>query len=48
MTNFVKHLPRASIPEGAVRFWDVDGARRWLGARGNAPSTWATPGSSRR
>ncbi|MFE6912111.1 hypothetical protein [Streptomyces erythrochromogenes] len=33
MTDFVKHLPRASIPEGAVRFWDVDDARRWLGVR---------------
>ncbi|MFD8881484.1 hypothetical protein ACFV0H_03010 [Streptomyces erythrochromogenes] len=39
MTDFVKHLPRASIPEGAVRFWDVDGARRWLGAR--APAAFA-------
>ncbi|WP_405452806.1 hypothetical protein [Streptomyces erythrochromogenes] len=39
MTDFVKHLPRASIPEGAVRFWDVDDARRWLGVR--APAAFA-------
>ncbi|THA86828.1 hypothetical protein [Streptomyces sp. A0592] len=39
MTDFVKHLPRASIPEGAVRFWDVDDARRWIGAR--APAAFA-------
>ncbi|MFB8394136.1 hypothetical protein [Streptomyces yangpuensis] len=25
MTDFVKHLPEASTPEGAVRFWDVVG-----------------------
>ncbi|MEW5535456.1 hypothetical protein AB1328_36755, partial [Streptomyces virginiae] len=33
MTDFVKHLPRASLPEGAVRFWDVGDARRWLRVR---------------
>lgn len=33
VTDFVKHLPGASVPEGAVRFWDVDDARRWLHVR---------------
>ncbi|MFJ6760403.1 hypothetical protein ACIQNK_35965 [Streptomyces sp. NPDC091273] len=33
MTDYVKHLPTAGIPEGGVRGWGVEDARRWLRAR---------------
>ncbi|WP_190620824.1 hypothetical protein [Streptomyces venezuelae] len=33
MTDYVKHLPTAAIPEGAVAAWGVDHASRWLRAR---------------
>ncbi|MGW2270575.1 hypothetical protein [Streptomyces yangpuensis] len=45
MTDFVKHLPEASTPEGAVRFWDADDARRWLGAR--VPAAFAPVAGAR-
>ncbi|MFE1901060.1 hypothetical protein [Streptomyces yangpuensis] len=45
MTDFVKHLPEASTPGGAVRFWDVDDARRWLGAR--VPAAFAPVAGAR-
>ncbi|MDX3535067.1 hypothetical protein PV721_11925 [Streptomyces sp. MB09-01] len=33
MTDYVKHLPTAGIPEGGVAAWGVEDAQRWLRAR---------------
>ncbi|MFJ3514295.1 hypothetical protein [Streptomyces sp. NPDC090131] len=44
MTDYVKHLPTAAIPEGApVAAWGVDHARHWLRA-GRVPTVFA-PGA---
>ncbi|MEJ8640522.1 hypothetical protein WKI68_01905 [Streptomyces sp. MS1.HAVA.3] len=39
MTDYVKHLPTAALPEGVVPAWRVGDAQRWLDAR--VPAAWA-------
>ncbi|MFE9933365.1 hypothetical protein [Streptomyces sp. NPDC005533] len=45
MTDYVKHVPTAAIPEGGVMTWGVDDARRWLRAR--VPAAFAPVAGSR-
>lgn len=45
MTDYVKHLPTAAIPEGPVAVWEVDDARRWLRAR--VPAVFSPVAGSR-
>ncbi|MEU9085909.1 hypothetical protein [Streptomyces sp. NPDC048357] len=45
MTDYVKHLPTAAIPEGGVMAWGVDDAQRWLRAR--VPAVFAPVAGSR-
>ncbi|MFJ3723257.1 hypothetical protein ACIPYQ_11885 [Streptomyces sp. NPDC090045] len=45
MTDYVKHLPTAGIPEGGVAAWGVGDAQRWLRAR--VPAAFAPVAGSR-
>ncbi|WP_079407328.1 hypothetical protein [Streptomyces sp. 3211] len=45
MTDYVKHLPTAALPEGPVAVWGVDHARRWLLA--GVPAVFAPVAGSR-